>query len=202
MARIAIVGSGPAGFYVADKLLKRNGALHLDMFEKSCFPYGLLRYGVAPDHPEIRSTSKAFADVLTSPNFRFLGSVEVGTTFSLQDLSKYYDASIICTGANVSRKLAIPGENLCFSSESFIGWINGDPKYSCLEFNLEKVKDVAIIGSGNVALDAARLLLLPMNLLKHSDINIEALRALSRTSVGRVIIFGRRSLFDVNSIFW
>src|SRR4051812_31364738 len=155
--RVAVVGAGPAGLYAAEALVK--GGVAVDVIDRLPTPYGLVRYGVAPDHKSIKSIAKYLQRVLESPGVRFIGCVELGKDISSTDLLDCYDAVIYCTGAMVDRQLGIPGENLpgSVAATDFVNWYCGHPDATGLEFDLS-VDEAAVIGVGNVAVDVVRIL--------------------------------------------
>src|ERR687894_1058637 len=158
--RVAIVGSGPAGFYAAAQLLADpRVAAEVDMFERLPTPWGLVRAGVAPDHPKIKSVSAQYAKTASHPRFRFFGNVDVGRHVSRDDLLARYDAVVYTVGAQADRPLGIPGEDLpgSVAAVDFVGWYNGHPDFCNRSFDL-KVRRAVVIGNGNVALDVARIL--------------------------------------------
>ncbi|MEY4223043.1 MAG: hypothetical protein RL334_1685 [Chloroflexota bacterium] len=192
--RVAVVGSGPAGFYAAEHLLKQPG-LHvvLDMYEMLPMPFGLVRYGVAPDHQKIKSVTKAFESVASRPNFRLLGNVEVGRHITTQELQNYYHQIVFTVGAQSDRRLGIPGEDLIGSHPAthFVAWYNGHPLFRDYQFDLTQ-ECVAIVGVGNVAIDVARILCRTRAELARTDIADYALAALSASKVREVYLLGRR----------
>jgi len=192
--RVAVVGSGPAGFYAAEHLLKQPG-LHvvLDMYEMLPMPFGLVRYGVAPDHQKIKSVTKAFESVASRPNFRLLGNVEVGRHITTQELQNYYHQIVFTVGAQSDRRLGIPGEDLIGSHPAthFVAWYNGHPLFRDYQFDLTQ-ECVAIVGVGNVAIDVARILCRTRAELAQTDIADYALAALSASKVREVYLLGRR----------
>src|SRR2546421_7371608 len=157
--RVAIVGSGPAGFYAAGALLGADPPAEVDMIERLPTPWGLVRLGVAPDHPKLKTVSRAFERIAERPGFRFLGNVEVGRDFRHEDLVRLYDAVIYAVGAQTDRRLGIPGEDLpgSWAATEFVAWYNGHPDYQHLDFDLN-VERAVVIGAGDVALAAARML--------------------------------------------
>ncbi len=192
--RVAIVGAGPAAFYVADHLLKRKDVVvQIDMFERLPTPYGLVRFGVAPDHEKIRSVTRVYDKAAASPNFRFYGNVEVGTHLSLGELQQRYHQICFATGAQIDRRLAIPGEDLARShaATEFVAWYNGHPDYRDRRFDLA-VERVAVVGVGNVAVDVARILCRTPDELATTDIADYALEALRESCVKEVYMLGRR----------
>ena len=192
--RVAVVGSGPAGFYAAEHLLKQPG-LHalLDMYEMLPMPFGLVRYGVAPDHQKIKSVTKAFELVASRPNFRLLGNVEVGRHVTTQELAQYYHQVVFTVGAQSDRRLGIPGEDLIGSHPAthFVAWYNGHPQFRDYQFDLTQ-ECVAIVGVGNVAIDVARILCRTRAELLRTDVADYALEALSASKVREVYLLGRR----------
>src|SRR5438093_1367280 len=159
--RVAVVGSGPAGFYAAGSLLDADEPLEVDMIERLPTPWGLVRLGVAPDHPKLKTVSRAFERIAAKPGFRFFGNVEVGQDLTHADLIRLYDAVIYAFGAQSDRRLGIPGEDLrgSWSATEFVAWYNGHPDFQDLVFDLN-VERAVVVGNGNVALDVARMLAL------------------------------------------
>lgn len=194
MRHIAIIGSGPAGYYTAEAAQKQFGDdVRVDVIDRLPVPYGLIRFGVAPDHQSIKAVSRRYEGVALSENVRFVGNVMVGTDISIDELLGMYDAVILATGAPNDRDLDIPGSDLpgVFGSAAFVGWYNGHPDFADLEPPLEG-KHVAIIGNGNVALDVARILSKTRTELGGSDIVSHALDILETAKTEEVTIFGRR----------
>jgi ferredoxin/flavodoxin---NADP+ reductase len=197
MARIvAIVGAGPAGFYAAEALLA-NDAIRVDMFDRLPTPFGLVRAGIAPDHPRTKQVARAFERTGCNPKFRYFGNIHVGEDISVADLKLHYDAVLLSHGAAADRKLAIDGENLpgCHSATEIVGWYNGHPDYADLAVDLS-VSDAVIIGNGNVAADICRILLTNPDHLASTDIAAHALRSLRMSRVRSVHIVGRRGPED------
>lgn len=192
--RACIIGSGPAGFYSAYRLLSNQPDCLVDIYESLPVPYGLARFGVAPDHPEVKNVTHKFDSVATSSRFRFFGNVSVGQDIQLKDLAEAYDCILFAHGASRHKRLNVPGESLpgVMSARSFVGWYNGLPESSSLAPNLGDAESVEIIGQGNVALDIARILLTHVDALRKTDIADHALAALSKSKVTRVNIVGRR----------
>src|SRR6266516_1344069 len=160
--RVAIVGSGPAGFYAAEHLLKQEStAVEVDVFDKLPTPFGLVRAGVAPDHPKIKSVIRVYEKTAARPGFRFFGGVELGKDLSATELAERYDAVVYAYGTATDRKLGIPGEDLPGShgATEFVAWYNGHPDCAEAEFDLSTERAV-VIGNGNVATDVARMLAL------------------------------------------
>ena len=192
--RVAVVGSGPAGFYAADALLKSEEATcEVDMIERLPTPWGLVRLGVAPDHPNIKSVSRAFERIAARPGFRFLGNVEVGRDVSHEELVRAYDAVVYAVGAQTDRQLGIPGEELpgSWPATAFVAWYNGHPDFQELEFDLSGDRAV-VIGNGNVAVDVARMLALTEAELAPTDTTDPAIAAIVGAGVREILVLGRR----------
>ncbi|MFL6733184.1 MAG: FAD-dependent oxidoreductase [Sphingomicrobium sp.] len=194
MRHFAIVGSGPAGFYTAEALQKAYGeAARVDIIERYPVPYGLIRFGVAPDHQSIKAVSKRYDKVAEAGGASFIGNVTVGRDISIDELLSLYDAVVLATGAPNDRKLGIPGEDLpgVVGSAAFVGWYNGHPEFAELNpaFDCE---GAAIIGNGNVALDVARILSKTRGEFAGSDIVNHALAALEASDITLITILGRR----------
>ncbi|KAK4990976.1 NADPH-adrenodoxin reductase [Elasticomyces elasticus] len=171
--------------------------IEIDMYESLPVPFGLVRFGVAPDHPEVKNCIQTFSAVATSPTFTFIGNTPIGDApghLTLSSLLPHYDASLFTYGASKDRKLGIPGEDLTnvISARAFVGWYNGLPEYADLDPNLEEGEIATVIGQGNVALDVARILLSPLANLRQTDIAEHAVEALSKNKVKHVQIVGRR----------
>lgn len=194
MRTIAIVGSGPAGFYTAEAALRAFGeAVRIDMLDRLPTPYGLIRAGVAPDHQSIKAVSRRYDQVATDPRVRFLGHVTVGTDVSVAELVELYDDVILAVGAPEDRLLGVPGSDLpgVMGSAAFVGWYNGHPDFRHLAPPLE-ADEAVIIGNGNVAIDCARILAKTVAELQDSDIVNHALDPLSRSAIRDIHILGRR----------
>ena len=192
--RVAIVGSGPAGFYAAEHLLKQGDLVaQVDMFDRLPTPFGLVRFGVAPDHQKIKKVTKVFDKVASNDRFRFFGDVDVGTHIRLEELKQHYHQICFATGAQSDRRLGIPGEDLKRShpATEFVAWYNGHPDFRDREFDLS-VDRVAVVGVGNVAVDVARILCRTTEELAQTDIADYALEALKRSRVREVLVIGRR----------
>src|SRR4029077_7542036 len=159
--RVAVVGSGPAGFYAAGALLSADPPAQVDMIERLPTPWGLVRLGVAPDHPQLKTVSRAFEKIAARPGFRFLGNVEVGRDLDHDELAGLYDAVLYAVGSQSDRRLGIPGEDLpgSWAATALLAWYNGPPDHQQLAFDLSHERAV-VIGNGNVALDVARMLAL------------------------------------------
>ena len=194
MRHFAIVGSGPAGFYTAEALAKDFGEnARIDIIDRYAVPYGLIRFGVAPDHQSLKAVSKRYDKVAETDNVRFVGNVTIGTDIAVRDLTSLYDAVILATGAPHDRKLGIPGEDLpgVVGSAAFVGWYNGHPDFADLDPPLDGTH-AAVIGNGNVALDCARILAKNNHEFEGSDIVGHALHALDQAATRTVTILGRR----------
>ena len=193
--RIAVVGSGPAGFYAAGHLLKASeGRFEVDMLERLPTPWGLVRSGVAPDHPKIKSVTRVYEKTAGHPRFRYFGNVTFGVHVSREDLLEHYHAVVYATGSPSDRPLGIPGEDLpgSHAATEFVGWYNGHPDHTDLEFDLVSADRAVVIGNGNVALDVARMLVLSPEELAPTDTANHALEVLARSRVSEVVIVGRR----------
>ena len=191
--RVAIVGSGPAGLFAADELLRKRPGSIVDVYERLPQPFGLVRYGVAPDHPVTRRAMKMLDQTLAKPGVTLKAGVEVGRDVTIADLRANYDAVIVATGAELDRPLDLSGEQLghVHPSTAFLGWVNGDPDFAELKPDLT-VESAAIIGNGNVALDAARLLARPQELLATTDMHPSALAAFANRRIREIHVIGRR----------
>lgn len=191
---VAIVGSGPSGFYAATELLGvRSLDVSVDMFERLPVPGGLVRFGVAPDHQDTKGVFKSFASTLAHKNFRFFGNIEIGRDISHKELAARYHAVIYAVGASSDRRLNIPGEDLAgsHSATEFVAWYNGHPEHRDADFDLG-VERAVIIGNGNVAMDVARILLSDVDRLRTTDIADHALERLTTSKVREVVLVGRR----------
>jgi len=194
MRHIAIIGSGPAGYYTAEAALKAFGdEVRVDVFDRLPVPYGLIRSGVAPDHQSIKAVSRRFEKVALSDNVRFVGNVTIGEDATIAELQSLYDAVVLATGAPHDRPLGIPGEHLAnvFGSAAFVGWYNGHPQFTGLEPDLSG-RTAVVIGMGNVALDVARILAKTPAEFAGSDIVAHALQALAHSRIERIVLLGRR----------
>jgi ferredoxin/flavodoxin---NADP+ reductase len=192
--RVAIVGSGPTGFYAADHLFRHPGlTVEIDMFDRLPTPYGLVRAGVAPDHQKIKSVTAAFDKIAANPNFRFYGHVEFGKDVTLADLREHYHQIVYTSGAQTDRHLGIPGEDLRGShpATEFVAWYNGHPDYRDHQFDLSHER-AAVVGVGNVAVDVARILCRSPEELGVTDIADHALESLRSSRVKEVYLVGRR----------
>jgi ferredoxin/flavodoxin---NADP+ reductase len=191
--RVAIVGSGPAGFYAAEALQKAAPGIRIDLIDRLPTPFGLVRGGVAPDHPKIKSVTRIFDRIASQPGFRFLGHVQVGQDVTVEELRARYDVLILCYGADSDRTLGVPGEHLAGShaATEFVAWYNGHPDYAAASFDLTQ-RAAAIVGIGNVAMDVSRILAKPVPVLATTDLAEHALQALATSSVATVHIVARR----------
>ena len=194
--KVAVVGAGPAGYFTAQALQNAQNddlSFSIDMIERLPTPWGLVRSGVAPDHPKIKTVSKVFEKIAKEPNFRLFANVEVGKDVSLKDLREQYDVVVLATGASKGRKLGIPGEELSnsISAADFVPWYNAHPDYVNTEVDLSS--DVAVvIGAGNVAMDVARILAIDPTELDPTDVAEHALIKLKQSNIRTVIVCGRR----------
>ena len=192
--RVAIIGSGPAGFYVVERLFKETGLnVEIDMFDELATPFGLVRGGVAPDHQKIKSVIRVYDRNARKPNFRFYGNVRYGRDIHLGDLRAHYHQICFTTGAQTDRSLGIPGEDLqgSHAATEFVAWYNGHPDYRDRRFDLSG-ESAAVIGVGNVAIDVARILCRSYEELAVTDIADYALEALRESSIRNVYLIGRR----------
>jgi ferredoxin--NADP+ reductase len=192
--RAAIIGSGPSAFYAAEQLQKQERfTVEIDMFERLPTPFGLVRGGVAPDHPKIKSVTKVYDRIATHPNFRFYGNVLVGQDISHADLTMHYHVIIYAVGAQTDQRMNIPGEDLpgSYAATEFVGWYNGHPDYCGAEFDLSQER-VAIVGNGNVAMDVTRILTRTWDELMATDIADCAIDELIHSNVKEIYVLGRR----------
>ncbi len=189
--RIAVIGSGPAGFYATDQLLKAGVAV--DLYDALPTPFGLVRAGVAPDHPKIKSVIKVYERTAQHPDFRFFGAVALGADISREDLLARYHAVVYAMGTSDDNRLGIPGEDRPSShaATEFVAWYNGHPEYADRRFDLSAERAV-VIGNGNVAIDAARMLVLDADELTPTDTADHAIDALLAAQVKEVVLLGRR----------
>jgi len=191
--RVAVVGSGPAGFYAAGALLAADIPVEVDMIERLPTPWGLVRLGVAPDHPKIKSVSRAFEKIAAQPGFRFFGNVEVGRDVRHDELLELYDAVVYSVGAQADRRMGIPGEDLpgSWAATEFVAWYNGHPDYQHIEFDLSGERAV-VIGNGNVAVDVARMLALTPEEIAPTDTTDAAIEAFNGAGIREIVMVGRR----------
>jgi ferredoxin--NADP+ reductase len=190
--RVAVIGSGPAGVYSAAALTERD-EVSVDVIDRLPAPFGLVRYGVAPDHEKMKSVAVALRKVLEHERVRFLGNVELGPDMSMEDLHQHYDAVVVASGAAIDRRLGIKGEDLpgSFSATEFVSWYSGHPDCALDRFALT-AEAVVIIGVGNVAVDVARMLCKTAGELRSTDIPDNVLAVLSHSRVRDVVVIGRR----------
>lgn len=192
--RVAVVGSGPAAFYAAGQLLSsEDPPAEVDVIERLPTPWGLVRLGVAPDHPQLKTASKVFEKTAARPGFRFLGNVEVGRDVSHEELASRYDAVIYAVGSQTDRRLGIPGEDLSgsWAATELVAWYNGHPDFQDLPFDLSCERAV-VIGVGNVALDVARMLALTPEELAPTDTADGAIAAITASGIREILVVGRR----------
>lgn len=192
--RVAIVGAGPSGFYAAEHILK-DSDLHaqVDLFDRLPTPFGLVRGGVAPDHPKIKSVIRIYEKTAARDGFRFFGNVKIGRDLAVEDLERLYHAIVFTVGCETDRRLGIPGEDLpgSHAATAFVGWYNAHPDYADEEFDLSCERAV-VIGNGNVALDVARMLALTDAELRRTDTADHAIEALDRKGIREIVVLGRR----------
>jgi ferredoxin--NADP+ reductase len=192
--KIAVIGSGPAGFYAAGELFRQKSwEIKVDMFDRLPTPFGLVRGGVAPDHQKIKSVTKIYTRIAENENFRFFGNVEFGRDIFQSDLLEHYDGVIYSVGSPADRSLGIPGEDLSgsHSATEFVAWYNGHPDFRDHKFDLS-VKHAFVIGMGNVALDVARILAKTADELAKTDIADYALKELRKSQLENIWLVGRR----------
>jgi len=191
--RVAIVGTGPSGFYAAEHLLKKHPGVEIDLFDRLPTPFGLVRGGVAPDHQKIKSVTRVYEKIASQPGVRFLGNVLIGRDLTREEVLDHYDAVIYAFGAHSDRTLGIPGEHLAGShaATEFVGWYNGHPDYQDHSFDLSQ-ENVVVIGVGNVAVDVTRVLSRTPEELAKTDIAPYALEVLQNSGVKNVYMVGRR----------
>lgn len=192
--QVCIVGSGPAGFYTAEKVLKRFERASVDILDRMPTPFGLVRSGVAPDHPETKVVINQFSRVGVNNRCSYFGNVTLGTDVSLEELRKLYDVVVLAYGAESDRRLGVPGEDLVgvHAAREFVWWYNGHPDQANLQPDLQASDTAVILGQGNVALDCARILLRSTEELATTDIAEHALVQLRDSRIRRVLLVGRR----------
>ncbi|KAK3847040.1 MAG: hypothetical protein J3R72DRAFT_379664 [Linnemannia gamsii] len=207
--KVAVIGSGPGGFYAAHRILKHVPQSSIDMFEALPVPHGLVRFGVAPDHPEVKNVMNTFDEVAENPNFTFIGNTSVGTfvtpgskkaDLEISDLRPHYDAILLAYGAHEDRLLGVPNEQSLkgvMAARSFVGFYNGLPCEQDLEVDLSKADTAVVIGQGNVALDVARILLAPLEELRKTDLTEKMIKILEKSRVKHVHVIGRRGPLEV-----
>lgn len=193
--RVAVIGSGPSGFYAVDALFK-VGDLHVrcDVFDRLPMPYGLVRGGVAPDHQKIKNVIRVYKKIAADERFRFFGNVKLGRDLQVSELTEHYDQIVYAVGNEEARELGIPGEDLegvCSATE-FVYWYNGHPDYRDRQFDLSKARRVAVVGNGNVAMDVCRILIQDPEGLAATDIADYALEVLRNSKIEEVLLLGRR----------
>ena len=194
--KVAIVGAGPAGYFAAQALQNLQTddlQFSIDMIERLPTPWGLVRSGVAPDHPKIKTVSKVFEKVATAGNFRLFAGVELGTDISIEQLKEMYDAVVIATGSALGKKLGIPGEDLpgSLSAAEFVPWYNAHPDFHDIDISLD-CDTAVVIGAGNVAMDVARMLALEPSELDPTDTADHAIATFKKSSIREVVISARR----------
>jgi len=192
--RVAIVGSGPAGFYTAEHLQRHAEiVVEIDMYDRLPTPYGLVRGGVAPDHQKIKFVTKAYERIAAQPGFRFYGCVELGRDLMVEELEAHYHVIILAVGAPTDRRMGIPGEDLAgsLSATDFVAWYNAHPDHVTLDVDLSPAEAV-VVGNGNVAVDVARILVTPADILAATDIADHALARLRESNITTVTMLGRR----------
>ncbi|WP_309570523.1 FAD-dependent oxidoreductase [Deinococcus sp.] len=191
--RVAVIGSGPSGIFATEAVLKSDLSVEVDVYDRLPTPYGLVRYGVAPDHLTIKSVTRGFEKTLSDPRVRFLGNVEFGRDLTYTDARARYDAIVYTVGASSDRRLGIPGEDLrgSMSATEFVAWYNGHPDAATRNLTLT-ASGVAVVGVGNVALDVSRILVKTVGELRESDIAAHALPVLEDSAVKDVWVLGRR----------
>jgi ferredoxin--NADP+ reductase len=199
--RIAIVGAGPAGYFAAQALQNRQSSefkFAIDVFEKLPTPWGLVRSGVAPDHPKVKSVSKVFEEIAAKEGFRLLANVNVGVDITLEEIKSTYDAVVLAVGTPKGKSLGIEGEGLknVISSADFVSWYNGHPEYRHLDVDLTGSRAI-VIGAGNVAMDIGRILAIDPTELDSTDIAEHALRSLHASNIRDVYVAARRSAENV-----
>ena len=192
--RVAIVGAGPSGFYAAEHILKGED-LHaqVDLFDRLPTPFGLVRGGVAPDHPKIKSVTRVYEKTAAREGFRFFGNVKIGQDIEVEDLERLYHAIVFTVGCETDRQLGVPGEDLPGSAAAtaFVGWYNAHPDYADHDFDLSSERAV-VIGNGNVAMDVARMLALTDHELRQTDTADHAIELLDAKKIREIVVLGRR----------
>jgi ferredoxin--NADP+ reductase len=190
--RVAVIGAGPAGFYACEELLKRDGC-EVDLYDALPTPFGLVRAGVAPDHPKIKSVTRRYEKTAAHPRLRFFGGIELGSDISRAELLDRYHAVVYAVGTRSDNRLGIAGEDRpgSHAATEFVGWYNGHPDHADREFDLS-ARTAAVIGNGNVALDVARMLTLTPDELAYTDTADHAVQRLAEARIERVVVLGRR----------
>lgn len=191
--RIAVVGAGPAGFYATGHLLDAEPDIEVDLYDRLPVPWGLVRHGVAPDHPKIKAVSRVFEKIADKPGFRMFGNVEIGRDLSHAQLMEHYDGVIYAYGAQADRRMGIPGEDLPGSlpATAFVAWYNGHPDFHDLDPDLQ-IERAVVIGNGNVAVDVARMMALAPEELAPTDTGDHAIEIFNGSALKDVVIAGRR----------
>src|SRR5512135_3334830 len=191
--RVAVVGSGPSGFYAAEALLRSPCTAHVDMFERLPAPYGLVRYGVAPDHPKLKEAILVYDVIARLPRFSLLANVAVGRDVTVEELRVHYHALVFACGAEADRRLGVPGEELpgSHTATEFVAWYNGHPDYRGRSFDLSHEVAV-VVGQGNVAADVCRIFAKSVDELRSTDIAEHALEVLATSRVREIHVIGRR----------
>lgn len=200
--KLAVVGSGPSSFYTILNLLKTQSEnLQIDIFEKNPIPYGLVRYGIAPDHPDVKNCIDRFKDIqpfINSKTVKYFGNVEIGKTLKLSDLYNHYNGVLYAYGSNEANIPNIPGDQhpAVIDSFKFVNWYNGHPQYTNLGVDLKHVKNVTVIGNGNVAIDIVRILFSDVTELSKTDISNNAIDVLKQCHINHIDVVARRGLLD------
>jgi ferredoxin--NADP+ reductase len=191
--RVAVIGAGPSGFYAAEALFSSEHKVCVDLYDRLPAPFGLVRYGVAPDHAKIKKVIKVYERTAQNPDFAFFGNVKVGEDVTVDELRAHYEAVVFACGAQTDRRLGIPGEDLAgsYTATEFVAWYNSHPEYLDRTFDLSHEVAV-VIGQGNVAVDVARILCKTVDELKHTDIGAHALELLADSRVKEIHMIGRR----------
>jgi ferredoxin--NADP+ reductase len=192
---VAIIGAGPAGFYAADRILREEGVhAQVDLFDRLPTPYGLVRGGVAPDHPKIKAVTRVYERTAGLEGFRFFGNVEIGRDLTVEEMERHYHAIIYTFGAEADRELGIPGEDLAVvhPASDLVGWYNAHPDFADREFDFDRARRAVVIGNGNVALDVARMLALDDAELRHTDIADHSIDVLDSSTIEEIVVIGRR----------
>lgn len=191
--RVAVVGSGPSGFYATEALFNSELAVQVDMFDRLPCPYGLVRFGVAPDHPKLKNVTRVYEKIAANDDFAFFGNVTISADIAIDELRTFYDAIILAHGAQSDRRLNIPGEDLpgSHTATEFVAWYNGHPDFRHHVFDFSQ-ESVAVFGQGNVAVDVCRVLAKTVDELKNTDIAKHALDALAESTIENIYMIGRR----------
>lgn len=198
--QVAIIGSGPAGYYTAEALIDQLGdGVRIDLIDRLPTPYGLIRGGVAPDHQSIKGVSRRYEQTSWQPQLRFLGNIEIGDAISISELARLYNVVVLATGAPLDRTLGVPGENLAgvIGSAAFVGWYNSHPDFADLKIDLN-VKGVAVIGNGNVAIDVARVLAKTADEMALSDLAPHAAEQIQASQIEDIWVLGRRGPLEAS----